>query len=468
MSEAIVSIGILALLIFSPTICSAQDGIAQKAPPSALSDAILKRLPARYRDKAKSDVRVTEETQQRWLKLSDENLAAAVMGQLAAKPEDAEFLLAELEKESSPTLRLQIIESTLTYWTAHPDAQGLVEQHAAADPDADVALRTLELLRSTRMDELGKLLEARLAAARKSDDESGLAKLASEDEHWFSLEQEAMLPEFLRKPPPVFSVVPSDKSIRVLAFGDFGTGSIAQQQTAAAMREYHKRRPFDLGITLGDNFYPYGMLSPSDPRWKTQWEGLYGSLGIKFYATLGNHDWFGYKDSPAAEILYSDKSPDWRMPSPYYSFTAGPVQFFAFDTVEDSEAELEWLDRELAKSTARWKVVYGHFPIYSAGAYYPGDAELVEKLLPILEKSHADIYLNGHDHNLQELKPEGGVHFFVSGGGGAGLYSVNPYDRSVYKQMVNGFTVLEADEKQFKVSFIGADGKVLHETTLAK
>jgi tartrate-resistant acid phosphatase type 5 len=459
------SVFVLVLFVLSPAMCLAQDQAEQKPEPVALSDSIVSRLPPDYRDHARLDVTATEENQQRWLKLSDEDLAAAVVGQLARKTGNEDFLFTELEKEASPKIRWQIIQSLAPYWELHPQDEEIIEHHAAADTDAGVAVQTLELLRSTRMRELGKLLHARLAAAKSSGDAAALAKLGPEDELWFSLEQEIMLPAFLRVPPPLFSLAPPDKSIRVLAFGDFGTGSMSQEQTAAAMREYHKQHSFDFGLTLGDNFYTYGMKSPDDPRWKTQWEDLYGPLGIKFYAVLGNHDWAS-ADSPAAEILYTDKSPDWRMPAPYYTFTAGPVQFFAFDTVEVNEAELAWLDSELTESTARWKVVYGHYHIYSATR---GDnKELIERLLPVLEKNHVDIYLNGHDHNLQELKPEGGVHFFVSGGGGAGLYNLNPYDRTIYKEKINGFTVLEADQDHFKISFIGTDGKELHASTLTK
>src|SRR5262249_24703229 len=136
------------------------------------------------------------------------------------------------------------------------------------------------------------------------------------------------------------------------------------------------------------------------------------------------------------------------------------------DNINLTEAELLWLDQELSKSQARWKLIYGHYHIYSATR---GDnKELIEKLLPIPEKNHVEIYLNGHDHNLQEVKPEGGVHFFVSGGEGARLYDLNPYDRSIFKQKMNGFTVLEADAKHFKVSFIGTDGKELYSRTLKK
>ena len=119
-------------------------------------------------------------------------------------------------------------------------------------------------------------------------------------------------------------------------------GSEAQKRVAAAMRTYHQQRPFDFAVTLGDNFYSIGMASPDDPRWKTWWSDLYDSLGIPFYATLGNHDW-GQPNSPAAEILYSARSKSWRMPAAYYTFTAGAAQFFALDTDVISEAQLLWL-----------------------------------------------------------------------------------------------------------------------------
>lgn len=340
----------------------------------------------------------------------------------------------------------------------------MLERLAASDPNADVSLKALQALRRIRLYELNAILEARLTLARSSGDDAGRKELGAEEELSHSLTNQVMLPAFLRVPPPLFSLKPVDQPIRVLAFGDFGTGSPAQIDTAKAMVAYHKLHAFDFGITLGDNFYSTGMGSPDDPRWQTQWEQLC-PMGIRFYATLGNHDWGGL-DSPAAEILYSQKSPDWRLPAPYYTFTAGSVQFFAFDTVEINEAELEWLDSELTKSTAQWKVVYGHYHIYSATR---GDNKvLIERLLPILKRDHVDVYLNGHDHNLQEEKPEDGVHFFVSGGAGAGLYEFNPYDRTIFKQKVNGFTVLEANGTTLKVSFVGTDGKELYQRTLSK
>ena len=39
---------------------------------------------------------------------------------------------------------------------------------------------------------------------------------------------------------------------------------------------------------------------------------------------------------------------------------------------------------------------------------------------------------------------------------------------SIFKQEVNGFTVLEAETKHFKVTFIGTDAKELHRSTFEK
>jgi hypothetical protein len=429
-----------------------------------LTGRLLDRLPSAYRDISKQVVALPEKTQQSWLEVPSGNLMLAMISQIAVKPEGIDFLVARLEKEESPDWRVRIIEVLSSYWRTHPEKQIILERHALSDPSADVSLHALEVLRSIRMTDLAQLLEKRMAAARDARDTMSLNRLLPEEERWLSLKRGTMLPAFLRTPPPVFSVKAADQPIRVLAFGDFGTGSPAQVDLAKTMVAYHKAHPFDFGITLGDNFYLAGMMSPNDPRWQTQWEQLYGLMNIKFYASLGNHDWVT-PDSPAAEILYSEKSPDWRMPAPYYTYTAGPVQFFVTDGIgsgglEFSQAQLDWLDAELGKSKAQWKIVYGHFPIYSAQRGV--NPLLSETLLPILKKRHADVYMNGHDHNLQELNPEDGVHFFISGGGGVGLAEMNPYDRTAFKKMLYGFTVLEANQSAMDVIFIGMDGQELY------
>src|SRR5215210_5444504 len=141
-----------------------------------------------------------------------------------------------------------------------------------------------------------------------------------------------MSEESLSKPP----AVPSTKlGVRIAAFGDFGEqpnrNTEPQQKVARAMASYHVEHPFDFGLALGDNFYPAGLKSPTDPRWISQWERLYSPMGIRVYAILGNHD-YKNRASPAAEIERSRHSATWCLPRRQYTFTAGPVQLFAVDT----------------------------------------------------------------------------------------------------------------------------------------
>src|SRR6266446_7526406 len=141
----------LALLAL-PRVSSTQEQQQAKAQPApvALSEAIVNRLAPAYREEAKSLVTATNEVQARWLKLSDEDLTAAVIGQLSRKPEADEFLLTQLEKEPSAKLRGRIIGSLGGYWASHPQSQALLEKHASSDSDTAVSLQALEQLRSIR------------------------------------------------------------------------------------------------------------------------------------------------------------------------------------------------------------------------------------------------------------------------------------------------------------------------------
>ena len=89
--------------------------------------------------------------------------------------------------------------------------------------------------------------------------------------------------------------------------------------------------------------------------------------------------------------------------------------------------------------------------------------------MPVLQ-GRADVYINGHIHNLQEHKPVEGVSFFnISASGGRGDVPVNTKDPgTAWGVTTFGFGVVEADTHHFKVQFIDANGKELHETTLSK
>jgi tartrate-resistant acid phosphatase type 5 len=400
---------------------------------------------------------------------SAEELEREVMVLLAGEPEAAGFVLERLEKEPARTqIQMLRVIGFDAFWETVPGVADRLKARAAQVSDPELLGVYLDAVRMLEMKEIRATLAPKIAAARAAHDDKALASLSAADERWLMLEHASPIPGFMRRPPAVFAVEPADRAIRVIGMGDFGEGDQAQMAVAAAIVRMGKATPFDFGITFGDNFYPSGMKGTDDPRWRDWWEVPYGPLGVTFYPSLGNHEYYS-DDGAVAELSYH--SATWKFPAPYYTYTAGPVQFFALDTTDMSEAQLLWLDRAITASTARWKVVYGHHPIYApeatakAGAYMKTTQS---RLLPLL-RGRVDAYLCGHHHAMAHMKTVDGVHFFMSGGGGASLGKVSKNDpNAVFAASRFGFLTLEADATKLSIALFDTDGKTFDSEVITK
>jgi tartrate-resistant acid phosphatase type 5 len=452
-----------------PHFLAASAQTAPELPP--LSEALLNRIPADLREQARLHIRQPEDFQQRWLAMPSDELRQNVFLSLAFIPEAADFILERLPDEPSAEARANVVRNMpfVDYISSRPGARPALERIVAGDADANTVTYAIDALRAIPLKQTRVVLAERLKKAQAAGDLKMADRLIEEQERWISIEKGVMLPAFMRTVPPAFSLKPAGESVHIVAVGDYGFGNGAQKHVGDQMLARHKRNPFDFGITLGDNFYGQGMHSPDDPRWAVWWEDVYAPLGIKFYVAFGNHDWY-HSDSPAAEITYSSKSPSWRMPAPYYTYTAGPIQFFVIDSNEMSVAQLAWLKAGLTASKARWKVIYGHHPIYIAleQGRPQYDKRMLDTLLPAIA-GLADAYIAGHHHSLEHLKPENGLHFFIAGGGGASLYPVwEQSPQALFAKSLHGFAAISASASEFTVEFIGMDGISLYSHTLRK
>lgn len=278
---------------------------------------------------------------------------------------------------------------------------------------------------------------------------------------------------------PPFSVPPKDsgkKYVEFIAIGDAGTGAFGQRLTAEAMRMKAERDSISFVLSLGDNFYEFGVRSVDDPQWQDKFERMYASpsLNVPFYAVLGNHD---YRQNPQAQVEYSRKTTRWNMPDRFYTFirqfdASTSAQFFCLDTQpmaylssndlstgKDSAKymlQLRWLEKELSESSARWKIVLGHHPLYSNGEH-GSNKELASLLEPILARHAVDFYLSGHEHDLQLLKPVNGVNYVISGGGGKHR-NVTWRDNTVYAGTNLGFAFFRISQDEALVEFINRTG----------
>lgn len=307
---------------------------------------------------------------------------------------------------------------------------------------------------------------------------------------WF---QDAVLTSSVKNPQPIpaFSIPtfpPGTPFIHFLAFGDQGTGREGQRSVAAAMAKVATQDSAMFVLTLGDNFYPSGVESVSDPQWQEKFELVYShsSLQIPFYAVLGNHD---YYSNPEAQVEYSKLGRRWTMPARYYAFTkriddTTEVHFICLDTTpldaertEESEegvelgtldyrTQLAWLENQLQESRARWKIVLGHHALYSGGAH--GDNKGLIKLLePVFSKHKVDLYLAGHDHHIEMRKPANGVHYVVSGAGSTHR-SVTWTENTLYAATNMGFNAFTTTPGHMVIEFYDKDGILRYAYTISK
>lgn len=276
-----------------------------------------------------------------------------------------------------------------------------------------------------------------------------------------------------------------------LAVGDFGVvkGDLPRQQAvASSMIKYAGQ--MQLGpealLMLGDNFYG-GLAGKgvNSLRWETNLEAMYPKKIFPgpMHAMLGNHD---YTDEPEtkcvnAQLNYRRFKPDcrWSLPSKWYRMLLPADKPLATVLVLDTNfcygdekivgkaeraGQLQWLAGELEKPRSTpWLFVFGHHPVFSAGKH--GDTpELVEAIDPLLRKHKVDLYLSGHDHDLQHLEIEGHPTTFVVSGAGGARARWSPFgeNRGPFFKAVYGFSHLELRADAIAVRHIDANGNLLH------
>lgn len=255
-----------------------------------------------------------------------------------------------------------------------------------------------------------------------------------------------------------------DGQFSLLVVGDTGKDTSRRTDVVEAMARHAAWSKPDAVMLLGDNFYEDGVESVDDPRFDSDFESLFDveSFDLPFYACLGNHDVHGDAD---AQVQYTDRSDRWQMPARYFRSTrmAGKaiIDCFVLDTntmlVDSPEADeqMKWFRKELSESRADYKIVVGHHPALTGGQHKVAH-RIGRELPPVFDEFAVDLYLSGHDHDLQLLQSEGGWLQVVSGAGSK-LRSTTWIDETLFAEATAGFCWLLIDEDGFSLSYYSGD-----------
>ena len=215
--------------------------------------------------------------------------------------------------------------------------------------------------------------------------------------------------------------------VRLALVGDLccGNGRSRQYSIAAQLWLAYTERLFREGvILLGDNLYCGGR-----DQWRQgsgltrRFERPFAEIierGVPFYGMLGEQD-------------YANHSSEFQLDYPifnmvgrrYYSqrFREGLVQLFVLDSTtlvspdggEADPEQTDWLRKALAGSSATWKAVAIHEPVYSSARGNASNPSLARLLGPIFSGNGVALVIQGHERVYERLRPIDGVVYVTCG-----------------------------------------------------
>ncbi len=282
-------------------------------------------------------------------------------------------------------------------------------------------------------------------------------------------------------------------TLNYIVASDMGRRGISEQKNIAVlMGKEADLNPINFIAVAGDPIHDNGVKSTSDSEWKDKFENIYTAqslMNIPWYAVSGNHEYHG---SVQAILDYSKISDRWKAPARYYSIekcigksrkkclfvfidTAPLIDKYRSDSgysdagKQDFEKQLRWIDSTLVSSNDRWKIVIGHHPVYAdTEKTITERTDMQKRLGIILENRKADIYICGHIHNFQHIKPEGKAVNYIVNSSASESRKVNKTDGTLFCNPDPGFTLCSVSKSNFTFFFINHKGESVYKYSVKK
>lgn len=240
-------------------------------------------------------------------------------------------------------------------------------------------------------------------------------------------------------------------------------GLCQDQETSALLNSAR----FAAVLPLGDLQYDNASASQIAGSYQKSW----GAWKSVTRPTVGNHE---YQTPQAAGyfnyfgIAAGDRS------TGYYSYDLGTwhlislnANCFEIGGCRTGSAQEQWLRQDLAAHTAACTLAYWHIPRFSSGPHQ-NDMNYLD-FWRDLYAAHADIVLNGHDHDYERFAPQtpdgqrddaAGIRAFVVGTGGREHYPIHHVQRNseIRNDSTFGILALTLGRSSYTWNFIPEKG----------
>jgi hypothetical protein len=158
---------------------------------------------------------------------------------------------------------------------------------------------------------------------------------------------------------------------------------------------------------------------PDKPEDWQAWRDVTGELRSKseYLSAVGDHDW-----EKVDTFLKEFNLEKW-----YYDRRIGDVHVFILDSRSFADpAQIEWLEKTAAASTAKHKFAVFHHPPFMIDQKRGKEADALRPLIhPRLVKLRFCAAFCGHQHGFYSTARDG-VRYVVTAGGGAPLWRTDP------------------------------------------
>ncbi len=234
--------------------------------------------------------------------------------------------------------------------------------------------------------------------------------------------------------------------------GDYGNPTQSQRLVASNIA----RSGASLILTVGDN----DQYAGTEADFRRSWDPVYGPLSkqIPMFPAIGNHDGV----SPEGLHPYFRRFPHLGG-ARYYSHVQGDVHFLALDSnlpIGAGSEQLAWLERQLAASRSKYRIVYMHHPLVTQLA--ANRSSTLQAIAPILKRYGVQLVLTGHEHSYERSTVEGMTHI-VAGHGGSTLLPF-PFPQapwSAFRDGRYGHLEIEVQRNRLVGRMVTRDGEVV-------
>ena len=133
---------------------------------------------------------------------------------------------------------------------------------------------------------------------------------------------------------------------------------------------------------------------------------------------------------------------------------------------QDRAAQLRWLERALAASTAGWKIVFGHHQLFTVTGQHHDFPEMIGQFKPLFDRYGVRAYINGHEHNLEHRVVDG-MHY-ITCGAGSRTSPVAPAAAGEFAIERHGFMTVELGAEALRFACVDEAGATLYQAEIGR